>query len=68
MTAESGLESRVSRLEGGYEHVATKADLIATQSDIAGLRAKVEILQWGVGLLILLNVGVLVRLLTLGDF
>ena len=35
------LEERVSRLEGGYEHLATKADIADTKADIANLRAYV---------------------------
>ena len=31
------LEERVSRLEGGYQHLATKADIdLATKDDISG--------------------------------
>ena len=45
-TAEqtTSLGERVSRIEGGYEHLATKADLAQMkaelQSDIAGLHEK----------------------------
>ena len=45
MTAVS-IEERVSRLEGGYEHVATKADVAefraATQADVAEFRAATQ--------------------------
>ena len=34
------LERSVSRLEGGYEHVATKADLADVKTDIATLAAR----------------------------
>ena len=33
------IEERVSRLEGGYEHLATKADVAGVRTDIAGVRA-----------------------------
>ena len=36
-------EQRVSRLEGGYEHLATKADLA---------ELKVELIKWMVGLML----------------
>jgi hypothetical protein len=40
------MEERVSRIEGGYEHLATKADIAelrgATQADIAELRGATQ--------------------------
>ena len=41
------LEERVSRLEGGYQHLATKADIahLATKDDIAHLENKFVGLQ-----------------------
>ena len=62
--AESTLEARVSRLEGGYEHLATKADIIGTKADIAALRSEVQLLKWGLGLAILLLGGVLAAVLS----
>ena len=48
----ASLEERVSRLEGGQEHLATKADLAETKaelkSDIA--QSKVETIKWIVGI------------------
>ncbi len=45
-TTDSSLEERVSRLEGAYEHLATKDDLTAQvgslQVQIAQLEAKME--------------------------
>ena len=32
-------EERVSRLEGSYEHMASKSDLAELKTEIAGLRA-----------------------------
>jgi len=58
MATETTLESRVSRLEGGYEHLATKAD-------VAGINAEIRLLKWGVGLLIVLNGGALAALVRL---
>ena len=56
----ASLEERVSRLEGGQEHLATKADLLSVtavlKSDIA--EAKVEIIKWVVGVGIGVGVGV----------
>ena len=41
------LEERVSRLEGGYQHLATKADIahLATKDDIAHLENRFSNLQ-----------------------
>ena len=38
-----GVEDRVSRLEGAYEHLATKADLLATRGDIKEDMGKLEV-------------------------
>lgn len=45
----ASLEERVSRLEGGYDHLATKADLANT---------KVEIIKWVVGVSLGVGIGV----------
>ncbi len=39
-TSTEDLGERVSRLEGGYEHVATKADIADTKTAIAEVRAE----------------------------
>ena len=36
------LEERTSRLEGGYDHLATKADLEGVRTDMERLRADME--------------------------
>ena len=59
------LEERVSRLEGGYEHVATKADLAELKadlkSDIARMESRFEakvaslesrLLRWMIGMVL----------------
>lgn len=38
-------EERLSRLEGVYEHLATKADIAATKADIAALNGKIDTLR-----------------------
>ena len=38
-------EERVSRLEGGYEHLATKADLANLKADLANLKANLANLK-----------------------
>ncbi len=43
----ANIEQRVSRLEGAYEHLATKADIADLKADIANLKA--ELLKWVVG-------------------
>ena len=40
-TSTEDLGERVSRLEGGYEHVATKADIADTKTAIAEVRAEI---------------------------
>ena len=39
MTTPPSIEERVSRLEGGYEHWATKADVESVRVDLERLRA-----------------------------
>ena len=62
MAAESlqnrlpALEKSVARLEGAYEHVATK-------SDIAALAAKVQLLQWITGIGFTIIAGLLIHFL-----
>ena len=43
-TAEqtSSLGGRVSRIEGGYEHLATKADLARVETEIAQMKADLK--------------------------
>ncbi len=36
------MEQRVSRLEGAFEHMATKADIASLKADIAKLEARLE--------------------------
>ena len=44
----ASLEERVSRLEGGYEHLATKADVAEVKADIA--KSKVDMIKWVAGI------------------
>ena len=44
------LEQRVSRLEGGYEHLATKADVADLKSDIAHMEGR--LLRWMIGMML----------------
>ena len=57
------VEERVSRLEGGYEHLATRTDVVELKSDFVTLKAEVQLLKWGMGLTILLVGGVLAAVL-----
>ena len=48
------LEERVSRLEGGYEHLATKADVADVRTEIANVRveiakAQASTIRWMIG-------------------
>ena len=45
----TSLEERVSRLEGGYEHLATKADVADLKSDIAHMEGR--LLRWMIGMM-----------------
>ena len=51
-------EDRLGRLEGGYEHLATKADVerLAGSMNTAVSDAKAEVIKWvaGIGIAILL--------------
>ena len=41
------LEERVSRLEGGFEHLATKADVAELRGDLHALETR--LMRWMVG-------------------
>ena len=81
------VEERLSRLEGGYEHMATKGDIAELKAElsgaiadvrvevaelranlsesIGGVKAEIRLLKWGMGLIVLLNAGVLAALIRL---
>ena len=44
-------EERLSRLEGGYDHLATKADIAETKHEIVALEGKVIAIEAKVGAL-----------------
>ena len=44
-TTSSSTEERLSRLEGAYEHLATKADVAEVKAEIAKVEAKISDLQ-----------------------
>ena len=48
VTTEPG--ERLARLEGAYEHLATKADIERLRTDIVGMESK--IIKWLVGTVI----------------
>ena len=57
------MEERLSRLEGAYEHLATKADLAELRSDLADLKAelfdKMNVhMRWMIGIQIASLVGI----------
>ena len=64
-------EERLSRLEGGYEHVATKADLFQLENRIMTHIAQLEsrLMRWivslmvGVALVALAAIGIFVQTL-----
>ncbi len=53
MTTRS-TEERLSRLEGGYDHVATKADLFQLENRIMSHMAQLEsrLMRWMISLMI----------------
>ncbi len=69
-------EERLERMEGGYEHLATKADIAATKADIAALSGRIDALEaridavvaelrihrWALGISIALQLLILARL------
>ena len=57
------LEKSVARLEGAYEHVATKADLANVKTEIATLAARVQLLQWITGIGFTIIAGLLIHML-----
>ncbi len=69
MAAESlqdqlpAVERSVARLEGAYEHVATKADVGDLKSEIATLAARVQLLQWITGIGFTIIAGLLIHML-----
>lgn len=56
-------ERSVARLEGAYEHVATKADVADVKTDIAALNAKLQLLQWITGIGFTIIAGLLIHML-----
>ncbi len=60
------MEERPSRLEGAYEHLATKADLADLRTELLVEIAKMEarLTRWTVGTIIV-GLGVAVAVLTL---
>ena len=69
--ATASTEERLSRLEGGYEHVATKADLFQLENRMMMHIAQLEsrLMRWivslmvGVALVALAAVGIFVQTL-----
>ncbi len=69
--ATASVEERLSRLEGGYEHVATKADLFQLENRIMSHMAQLEsrLMRWmislmvGVALVALAAIGIFVQTL-----
>ena len=45
--ATATLEERVSRLEGGFEHLATKADVAELRGDLHALESRLHALDCG---------------------
>ena len=51
----ASIEARVSRLEGGYEHLATKADIADVKTEIADVKTEIAksqaaTIRWMIGL------------------
>lgn len=56
----ASIDERVARIEGGYEHLATKAD-------IAELRSEVRTMKWmlGLGLMAVVAVSAVLQVIAL---
>ena len=52
------LEERTSRLEGGYDHLATKADLERLRVDMERLRADIDRRLFQLGVAVVSAIGV----------
>ena len=70
--ASPSTEERVSRIEGGYEHLATKADVERLRADVERVRTDVERLRADVarwmfqlGIAVITALGVAVAILRL---
>ncbi len=53
----ASIEERVSRIEGGYEHLATKADLAELRGELIALESR---LMMKLGGLIIVATGIIV--------
>ena len=62
MNTTDNLGERVSRLEGGYEHLATKVDIAQIKADMSQMEIRITI---RLGALIVAASGVIVALLKL---
>ena len=48
MATQQTIEERVARMEGGYEHLATKSDIAEVKAAIANAQAST--LRWVIGI------------------
>ncbi len=48
------MEERLSRLEGAYEHLATKADLAELKGELTAAMAQMEVrlVRWTIGIIV----------------
>ena len=59
MAAETGsVSERVARLEGAYDHVATKADVAMTRADLERVRSQVLMAVGGAAGTILMAIAI----------
>ena len=58
--ASPSIEERVSRIEGGYEHLATQADVERVRSDVERLRSDVARWMFQLGIAVVGALGVAV--------
>jgi hypothetical protein len=65
MTTGDNVESRLGRLEGAYEHLATKADIQRLEGKIDGLQNRLLLQFIGVAIAIVLATVGLTKLLAL---
>ena len=57
------VEKSVARLEGAYEHLATKADIAENSAAIREIGARLQLLQWITGIGFTIIAGLLIHFL-----
>ena len=54
-------EKRLARIEGGYEHMATKADIAVLNEKVDAIRGELRLHRWALGIVILAQLAIIGR-------